>query len=75
MRLFLCDLQEQQRIGEKDKGLFVADVLAFCCKFKEAAHLYKKCKQEQKALDMYTDLRMFDLAQVCDIKIADYGLL
>jgi intraflagellar transport protein 122 len=60
----LCDPQEQQRRGEKDRGLLVADILAFCCRFKEAAHLYQKCRQEQKALNMYTDLRMFDLAQV-----------
>lgn len=59
----ISEFQERQRRGEKDKELFVADILAFCCKFKEAAHLYQKCRQEQKALNMYTDLRMFDLAQ------------
>ena len=31
-------------------------------KFGDAAKLYKKTGQEQKALTMYTDLRMFDLA-------------
>ena len=31
-------------------------------KFFDAAKLYKKCGQEQKALTMYTDLRMFDQA-------------
>ncbi|PSN54470.1 Intraflagellar transport protein 122 [Blattella germanica] len=52
-----------QRKGEKDKDLYVADILSFRCKFKDAARLYQKCGQEQKALNMYTDLRMFDLAQ------------
>lgn len=56
--------QERQHKGERDKELVLADILAFRCKFKDAAHLYQKCSQEQKALNMYTDLRMFDLAQV-----------
>ncbi|XP_069671472.1 intraflagellar transport protein 122 homolog [Periplaneta americana] len=59
----ISDFQERQRKGEKDTDLFLADILAFRCKFKDAAHLYQKCRQEQKALNMYTDLRMFDLAQ------------
>jgi len=68
MILFLWGVQERQRRGEKDKEVFLADILAFRCKFKDAAHLYKKCRQEQKALNMYTDLRMFDLAQVWDLQ-------
>lgn len=62
--MFLALSQERQCKGERDKELFLADILAFRCKFKDAAHLYKKCSQEQKALNMYTDLRMFDSAQV-----------
>ena len=31
-------------------------------RFSDAAKIYKKCGQESKALTMYTDLRMFDLA-------------
>jgi intraflagellar transport protein 122 len=38
-------------------------VAAFDGKFSEAAKLYKKVGQEQKALSMYTDLRMFDLVR------------
>ncbi|KDR19634.1 hypothetical protein L798_06155, partial [Zootermopsis nevadensis] len=59
----ISEFQERQRKGERDKELFLADILAFRCKYKDAAHLYQKCSQEQKALNMYTDLRMFDLAQ------------
>lgn len=43
---------------------FLADVFAYRAMFSEAAKLYKKTGNSQKALDMYTDLRMFDLAKV-----------
>ena len=36
--------------------------MAFQGKYAEAAKVYKKLGQEQRALTMYTDLRMFDLA-------------
>lgn len=42
----------------------IADIYAYKGKFKEAARLYQKAGYEHKALTMYTDLRMFDLAQV-----------
>ena len=54
--LFLHDLHVN---GERCFQL--ADVAAFDGKFSDAAKLYKKVGQEQKALSMYTDLRMFDL--------------
>ena len=34
-------------------------------RFAEAAKLYKKSGNQQKAMNMYTDLRMFDMAKVC----------
>lgn len=40
-----------------------ADSLAYAGKFKEAARLYQKSGHNNKALAMYSDLRMFDLAQ------------
>nr|CAD7429322.1 unnamed protein product [Timema monikensis] len=55
--------QDRQRKGETEKDLLTADILAHRGKFKEAARLYQKLGQEQRALNMYTDLRMFDLAQ------------
>lgn len=42
----------------------LADIYARRGKFKEAAQLYQKAGQVSKALAMYTDLRMFNLAQV-----------
>ena len=56
--------QERQKKGEKDKDLFVAELLAYKGRFKEAARVYQRTGTEHRALAMYTDLRMFDLAQV-----------
>lgn len=42
----------------------LGDIYARRGKFKEAAQLYQKAGLESKALAMYTDLRMFNLAQV-----------
>ncbi|KAK6627629.1 hypothetical protein RUM44_010107 [Polyplax serrata] len=57
------DFQERQKKGDKNKELFLADICAFRGKYKEAAKLYQKSGNEQKALNMFTDLRMFDVAQ------------
>nr|CAD7413784.1 unnamed protein product [Timema poppensis] len=59
----ITDFQDRQRKGETEKDLLTADILAHRGKFREAARLYQKLGQEQRALNMYTDLRMFDLAQ------------
>ena len=45
--------------GNSDEEVFVADIYAFEGRFSEAAKLYKKTGQEQRALTMCTDLRMF----------------
>jgi intraflagellar transport protein 122 len=44
--------------------VFLADVYSYQTKFHEGAKLYKKAGQEQRAMNMYTDLRMFDYAKV-----------
>ena len=44
--------------------VFLGDVYAYQGKFHEAAKLFKKSGQEHKAMNMYTDLRMFDYAKV-----------
>lgn len=54
---------ENKKVNQNEQeSTLLADVLAFQGKFTEAAKLYKKAGQEQKALTMYTDLRMFDHA-------------
>jgi intraflagellar transport protein 122 len=57
------DLLEHQKRGDVPKEVMQADILAYSGKFKEAARLYKKAGHSQKALQMYSDMRMFDLAQ------------
>lgn len=44
--------------------VFLGDIYSYQTKFNEAAKLYKKSGTEQKAMNMYTDLRMFDQAKV-----------
>jgi len=44
--------------------LFLGDVYAVQGKFTDAARIYKKIGQPSRAMTMYTDLRMFDLAKV-----------
>lgn len=57
------DLKERQRRGDTAKEILQADAMAFAGRFKEAARLYQKSGYNSKALTMYSDLRMFDLAQ------------
>ncbi|XP_022096034.1 intraflagellar transport protein 122 homolog isoform X1 [Acanthaster planci] len=56
-------IEERKRRGEVNDQLFLADVFAYQGKFAEAAKLYKRAGQEQRAMNMYTDLRMFDHAK------------
>lgn len=57
------EIKGRQRHGDIAKELIQADVLAFAGKFKEASRLYQKSGHNNKALSMYSDLKMFDLAQ------------
>lgn len=60
---FIAEIKGRQRHGDISKDLIQAEVLAFAGKFKEAARLYQKTGHGNKALAMYSDLKMFDLAQ------------
>lgn len=57
------DLKEKQKTTNESKEVLLGDILAFAGKFKEAARLYQRSGYNSKALQMYSDLRIFDLAQ------------
>lgn len=63
------ELQELQQKGDLNRDAMIGEIYARRGKLKEAARLYQKAGQEHKALTMYTDLRMFDLAQVRTIRV------
>ena len=56
--------QERRRRGENDTLIFLGDVYAYQGRFNDAAKLYRKAGQSNRAMNMYTDLRMFDFAKV-----------
>ncbi|XP_062855232.1 intraflagellar transport protein 122 homolog isoform X3 [Trichomycterus rosablanca] len=56
-------IEERKKRGENNSDLFLADVYAYQGKFHEAAKLYKKSGHDNRALSMYTDLRMFEYAK------------
>lgn len=65
-------VQERRRRGETSKTLFLADICAYRGEFRHAAQLYQEAGNEQRALDMFTDLRMFDQAQVCIVRFRHF---
>lgn len=56
-------IEERIKQGTNDTAVFQADIFAHRGKFQEAAKLYKKAGVPSKAVEMYTDLREFDLAK------------
>jgi intraflagellar transport protein 122 len=56
--------QDRKKRGEQENMVFLGDVYAYQGKFSEAAKLYKRCDQDSRALNMYTDLRLFEYAKV-----------
>ncbi|KAM9681018.1 intraflagellar transport protein 122 homolog isoform 3-T4 [Dama dama] len=59
----ISSIEERKKRGETNNDLFLADVFSYQGKFHEAAKLYKRSGHENLALDMYTDLRMFEYAK------------
>ncbi|XP_014246043.1 intraflagellar transport protein 122 homolog [Cimex lectularius] len=57
------DFLEREERGEREREVFLADILSFRGRFKEAGRLYARAGRPEKALAMYTDLRMFDQGQ------------
>nr|CAH0101988.1 unnamed protein product [Daphnia galeata] len=60
-------IANQKRLGGPQANInhnvFIGDILAWQGKFNEAARLYRKCGRSDKAVALFTDLRLFDQAQ------------
>lgn len=62
--LIQCYVEDVSSNKNKSTELsFLGDVMAYKNHFNEAAKLYKQAGHDDKAINMYTDLRMFDSAQ------------
>ncbi|XP_014729549.1 PREDICTED: intraflagellar transport protein 122 homolog isoform X2 [Sturnus vulgaris] len=59
----ISSIEDRRKHGENNTALFLADVYAYQGKFQEAAKLYKRSGHESLALEMYSDLRMFEQAK------------
>ncbi|XP_064289253.1 intraflagellar transport protein 122 homolog isoform X2 [Passer domesticus] len=59
----ISSIEDRKKQGENNQELFLADVYAYQGRFQEAAKLYKRSGHESLALEMYSELRMFDLAK------------
>ncbi|XP_041281753.1 intraflagellar transport protein 122 homolog isoform X3 [Onychostruthus taczanowskii] len=59
----ISSIEDRKKQGENNHELFLADVYAYQGKFQEAAKLYKRSGRESLALEMYSELRMFDHAK------------
>ncbi|XP_071295358.1 intraflagellar transport protein 122 homolog isoform X3 [Agelaius tricolor] len=59
----ISSIEDRKKHGENNQELFLADVYAYQGKFHEAAKLYKRSGHESLALEMYSDLRMFEHAK------------
>ncbi|XP_020611190.1 intraflagellar transport protein 122 homolog isoform X2 [Orbicella faveolata] len=57
------NIEERKKRGETDEQAFLADVFAYQGKFQEAGKLYKKTGNDEKAMEMFTDLRQFEYAK------------
>lgn len=59
----VSEIEEKLKSGEWGREACMATAASVMGKFREAAKLYQKAGLQQFALDMYSDLRMFDIAQ------------
>lgn len=59
----VLEVEEKFKSGEWDKEACKATAAAAMGRLREAAKLYQKAGLQQQALNMYSDLRMFDIAQ------------
>lgn len=57
------ELKDRQKNNSLTKEVLQGECLAFAGKFKEAARMFQKASDNQRALTMYMDLKMFEMAQ------------
>lgn len=58
-------LLQEMKARSRSEDFMRAYVYAYAKRFREAAQLLQEAGAEQSALEMFSDLRMFDQAQVC----------
>ncbi|KAJ3276500.1 hypothetical protein HK104_003648, partial [Borealophlyctis nickersoniae] len=56
------DIERMKAAGKNETDLFLADIYAYAGRYHEAAKLYKRSHHQQKAIDMYTELNMWEYA-------------
>lgn len=59
----VSEVEDKLNSGEWGREACMAIAAATMGRLKDAARLYQKAGLQQHALDMYSDLRMFDMAQ------------
>ena len=59
----LYEYQKNPSVSKSSDLSFLGDFAAHRNRFSEAAELYRQAGHEDKAISMYSDLRMFDAAQ------------
>jgi len=57
------NIEERKKRGEHVNNVFIADIYAYQGRFHEAAKLYKNTNNNDKALEMFSDLRQFEYAK------------
>eukprot|EP01079_Euglenida_sp_SAG-EU17-18_P011137 gene11137-300_t len=62
-------IEMERRKPGVDDNVFLAEIYAYQGKYGEAAKCYQKCKQTDKAIEMYSDLKMWaDAMALCENK-------
>ncbi|NWW40203.1 IF122 protein, partial [Panurus biarmicus] len=59
----ISSIEERKRRGERAEELFLAEVCAYQGRFQEAAKLFRSSGRDALALEMYSDLRLFERAK------------